>query len=568
MLVYNYGRIEWTELAKLKPIYLACENPTIDGWRGEPDSLIEVERRISQSACVMVDSTVTPRELHFAHAWGVPIKYAESPDSPPTEANHIVYHPSSDDPFQPYLYWLYRRIAAHLMTAIYAEIPQTDTITWDDLWGRVILTGAAGSGKTITMLRFVRDVIVTRLQDSSHPLPIIAPAATWDSDRYKTLAHWLAHISPYLDQDEIQRVIQKGDALLLFDALEKLGTTQQDRRRRTTYDPRQRFIETLQQQAKRCRALISCRESDYNTLEKSITVEGVVKILPLDETQIDPALPTWVRESRLPQTIDLYHAVAAHHPPDETTALQYYIQDRLPDDLRRILGYVAMQNISSHLQHDNIITYNTFTAVISGDDRIHQTMEQAVQCGILVEGLQQQTFRFVTRAVRDFLATEAALSAINDDDPAIRRIAASVLGQLKHEPGVPALIQHLEDDNFLVRRTAAEALGIIQAKVAIDPLIRLLHVDEWLVRRYAAWALGQIGDTRAVPSLIHALQDPSAEVRFRAAEALGTIRSDQATRALTKALSDQNEIVRRFATWALKQIGTPEAMIALSRWNS
>lgn len=551
----------------MKPIYLACVAPSIEGWRADSASIIDVERQISQSACVVMDSSITPRELYFALATGTPILRADSPDLMQRIAageDDTESIPVTNDPYQPYLYWLYQRIAAHLFVSIHTEIPDTDAITWDDLWGRVILTGVAGSGKTIAMLRFARDVIVTRLQDTSHPLPILAPIATWDPDKRPSLAEWLSHTSPYLT--EVQQAIQKGEALLLFDALEKLGSEREDRRFKTTYDPRQRFVEMLQSQAKRCRALISCREADYNTLEKLITVEGVVKIPLLDESQIVPSVAEWARNTRLPQMVDLYMATKAE---SYQAALAHFIEQCVPqgDELRHILGYVAMQNISSHLQHDNIITYGTFSAVMSGDEQIHRMIEKAVTQGALMEGLQQQTFRFVTRAMRDYLAVEAAFVALEDDDAGIRRIAAGVMGKLKHRAGVPNLIERLRDENFLVRRTAAEALGIIGDPQAVEALIRLLHVDEWLVRRYAAWSLGQIRDTRAVPALMVALEDPSAEVRFRSAEALGMIRSPEATRALTKTLSDQNEIVKRFATWALKQIGTPEAMIALSRWN-
>ena len=62
----------------------------------------------------------------------------------------------------------------------------------------------------------------------------------------------------------------------------------------------------------------------------------------------------------------------------------------------------------------------------------------------------------------------------------------------------------LIDPSAVVRTSAARALGLAKDKLSVDKLMELVQKDRFAVRRQAATALGQIGDKRAVPALLKA----------------------------------------------------------------
>ena len=72
------------------------------------------------------------------------------------------------------------------------------------------------------------------------------------------------------------------------------------------------------------------------------------------------------------------------------------------------------------------------------------------------------------------------------------------LGESKSPSAVPELISALDNKNGNVRRLAASALGRIRDTRAVDPLLKILeHESKPQVRQYVVKALGAIGDKRA-----------------------------------------------------------------------
>ena len=49
--------------------------------------------------------------------------------------------------------------------------------------GRVLLLGDPGAEKTTTLMAFARDAVSKRQVDTSQPLPLLAPIATWDAEK-------------------------------------------------------------------------------------------------------------------------------------------------------------------------------------------------------------------------------------------------------------------------------------------------------------------------------------------------------------------------------------------------
>ncbi|MGQ9854271.1 MAG: HEAT repeat domain-containing protein [Candidatus Oleimicrobiaceae bacterium] len=109
-------------------------------------------------------------------------------------------------------------------------------------------------------------------------------------------------------------------------------------------------------------------------------------------------------------------------------------------------------------------------------------------------------------------AVDAALSALSDPDWQVCTQAARLLGNIREERAIPALVGALRHANWTVRQSAEDALRNFGDK-AVAALIEALAGDDWVVRLRAARALGEIGDPRAVPALEQCVARETAHPR-------------------------------------------------------
>lgn len=89
---------------------------------------------------------------------------------------------------------------------------------------------------------------------------------------------------------------------------------------------------------------------------------------------------------------------------------------------------------------------------------------------------------------------------------------------------VEPLIDAMERDAD-VRASAAAVLGAVRDNRAIPALVECLANDPAEVRRAAVWALGEIRDARAVEALMRAASDEDYRVRAQAIEAIDAMGS-------------------------------------------
>ena len=106
------------------------------------------------------------------------------------------------------------------------------------------------------------------------------------------------------------------------------------------------------------------------------------------------------------------------------------------------------------------------------------------------------------------------LAQTREHSPDPRARAAAVFGLLRADSDTArtGLRTALDDDDFVVRVAAARAAGLTRDHEAVDQLIALLADDQPAVRRQAATALGRLGERRAVPALLQTAA--TAEDRF------------------------------------------------------
>jgi len=186
-------------------------------------------------------------------------------------------------------------------------------------------------------------------------------------------------------------------------------------------------------------------------------------------------------------------------------------------------------------------------------------------------------------------ATLPLLKAAQSDDKDLRKIAITVLGDVKEKRGVPFALKDLSGKGN--RRAAIIALGLMRDPRATMALIPFLK-DEVLAID-AVNALGNIADARAAAAILERLKDPelqfrqagvwalqrmgksavpvlvpglkSADVNQRRCAAEGMIGTNDASSipALQQALSDPDARVRMFAATALGWKGNTAALQAL-----
>jgi protein-S-isoprenylcysteine O-methyltransferase Ste14 len=162
-------------------------------------------------------------------------------------------------------------------------------------------------------------------------------------------------------------------------------------------------------------------------------------------------------------------------------------------------------------------------------------------------------------------AVDPLIELLEDPDPSLRQIAASVLGKIGSARAVDALIESLKDKNGNVRWDAAHALGQIRAEKAVEPLITMLKDESEPVIYQAATALGRIGSLKAVDHLIQSLDQENSWNRKAVVTALWNIGSEKAVDPLLDILEEEElaSCVKREIMVAFLKIGSQKTLSAL-----
>jgi hypothetical protein len=137
---------------------------------------------------------------------------------------------------------------------------------------------------------------------------------------------------------------------------------------------------------------------------------------------------------------------------------------------------------------------------------------------------QRDLIEWVTDQTESAEAVPVLSDALSDRDLCVRRVAARLLGHVKHPRALEALLDRLRSGDAETRQMAAIGLGHQDDRNAVEALLRALTDRAATVRAAVAWALGEIEDRRAIAALTRALkEDPDPTVRRQAARALGEI---------------------------------------------
>ena len=149
------------------------------------------------------------------------------------------------------------------------------------------------------------------------------------------------------------------------------------------------------------------------------------------------------------------------------------------------------------------------------------------------------------------------IKALDHYDPAIRAIAAKVVGRLGAEKSGEALAIAMNDSNAQVRIAAMRALGETREVGAVKAL-----TDQFQFHRKGegAWAaldaLARIADPSSAELFTGQLASKDPNLRRAAAEGLGRIgEKSEIETIVTMASSDESEMVRAASAFALQKFG-------------
>ena len=557
--------------------------------------------------------------------------------------------PAGDDPYRDYLEALYLQTVRYLDRTVFANLPGdrrtplinlSSTVTpdavdadnkpvsplanvfgkgnkrtdyrsiaeaFDDNAGRLLLLGEPGSGKTITLVAFARDVIAHRLEDPSAPLPLLAFIATWDAERQPTMADWLKGVIPMLG-DDIDALIQGGEALLLLDGLDELGEERESQARDERFDPRKRFMALLPENG---RVIVTSRSQDYDAIGEKIGLEGAITLAPLTDAQVQrylSDLPSlWqalnrddeLKElARTPLLLSLF-AYAYADLEDELHALHHldggdlrdrifstYVERRYQHEAQRsadglrfsleqiyaLLGKMAAQDVVGYQYGapDNVfVDADIQRAVSVGAAESFRDLMLHLQ---LWAEIQDGTYRFVHALMRDYFAFQFASDPASID---AYPYAYRALERLRDPRALDMLLAIASDppsDKVFVE--VVRALRFIPHPQVDEFLLSRVEDDHAEVRELIVNAFGYRQTPQAVPLLIAAVEDSHPIVRGRAVEALGRLRVEEAIDVIASRLDDRGVMsfsfergevtVAMMAADALRRIGTPAALANLS----
>ncbi|PSL50558.1 HEAT repeat protein [Salsuginibacillus halophilus] len=129
--------------------------------------------------------------------------------------------------------------------------------------------------------------------------------------------------------------------------------------------------------------------------------------------------------------------------------------------------------------------------------------------------------------------------ALQDEKPAVRRLAVAYLGMIEKPVVLPYLYKALKDSSVTVRRTAGDCVSDIGDPSAMDEMIHALEDKNKLVRWRAAMFLYEAGDERAVLALEKAEEDSAFEVAMQAKIAKERIeRGEEAKGSIWKQMTE------------------------------
>lgn len=492
--------------------------------------------------------------------------------------------------------------------------------------GRLLLLGDPGMGKTVTLMAFAREMARRRLEDKTRPLPLFTPVASWqpdwNPDRGKEdlpkLSEWLALNFPVMKED-LARLIDSGNVLLLLDAVDELGRSRNvshrtksglesakdsakgqssdsnaaagsqsheavpdpDSKIQKTYDPRELLLECLKQQIPdQTQIVVSCRITDYHELQGRLALNGAVYLRELTNDQIQHYLrkmpELWdvlknndelLKVVKSPLMLNLFRD--GYQGLDEQTRA---LKDLTKGELRDAIFEKVYEK--RYEREDKKLSLQGRSLPFS-QEALRGIFEKLALANLLdadeegivaIEDLEQV---LEESQLTDFITVAEVLHLLTPQDESGERYRFLHL-MLRDFFAYSAARRELAAADIDRRNRAVEALiklsptDVRAVKDLIDNLSNFARDDHADMRRRIADAIAASELPEGVQVFVDLLSsDRDASVRQSAANGLG--RLGAGLESLIEALDDEAPQVRLIAVQSLGRIGDPRAVEPLAR---
>lgn len=223
---------------------------------------------------------------------------------------------------------------------------------------------------------------------------------------------------------------------------------------------------------------------------------------------------------------------------------------------------VLIKRIASLLK-DEDSNVRGYAAKVLGKIRNEKAVDALINALTDEEGYVQWRAIEALGQIGNKKAVAALIKVSSNKDSDMQWRAAKALVKVGHDKLIDDLLNILSDKNNRMRWYAASLLGETRNEQAVDALIKALNDEEFFGQQHVAEALGNLGDVKAIDPLIKALSYKDNHMRANAAKALGNFGNEKVIDALIKSLSDGDDLVRVRAAEALRQIKNEKAVDAL-----
>lgn len=137
-------------------------------------------------------------------------------------------------------------------------------------------------------------------------------------------------------------------------------------------------------------------------------------------------------------------------------------------------------------------------------------------------------------------AVDLLIEALKDNEGAVRKYSAALLGRIRDERAVEPLGMALYDLHHDVGKTAAQALAEFGA-ISFETLVEALDHPEMWIRIHSVDVLPKVGEPRVALVLLEMLQDPEREVKMHVIQAMGSLKDPRTLPALQEILAQRGD---------------------------
>ena len=158
------------------------------------------------------------------------------------------------------------------------------TDVFDQLDHAMLILGAPGSGKTITMLELLRSLLAYARADKGKPIPVVLPLASWALSRQPMVA-WIAREignNYHIEARHVAVWEEEESLVLLLDGLDEVTSEYREDCVRAINDFRREHYNLP--------IIVCCRTQDYQQFRTGLSLYGTLSVLPLTRQQVEQFL--------------------------------------------------------------------------------------------------------------------------------------------------------------------------------------------------------------------------------------------------------------------------------------